>query len=70
MKKTLIALAAVAATSEAIAKQARIVSFNAQVIAARAGSVGREFAVVASTLSNISNEVDTLAQKGLALATR
>lgn len=55
---------------QSVAREARVVSFNAQVIAARAGSVGREFAVVASTLSNISNEVDTLAQKGLALATR
>jgi len=33
-------------------------------------SVGREFAVVASTLSTISTEVDTLAKKGLALASR
>lgn len=55
---------------EAVAREAKVVSFNAQVIAARAGSVGREFAVVASTLSNISSEVDSLAKKGLALATR
>ena len=55
---------------QSVAREAKVVSFNAQVIAARAGAVGREFAVVASTLSNISNEVDTLAKKGLALATR
>lgn len=55
---------------QSVAREAKVVSFNAQVIAARAGSVGREFAVVASTLSHISSEVDTLARKGLALATR
>lgn len=55
---------------QSVAREAKVVSFNAQVIAARAGTVGREFAVVASTLSNISTEVDTLAKKGLALATR
>ena len=55
---------------QAVAREAKVVSFNAQVIAARAGSVGREFAVVASTLSSISTEVDTLARKGLVLATR
>lgn len=55
---------------QAVAREAKVVSFNAQVIAARAGSVGREFAVVASTLSTISTEVDTLAKKGLVLATR
>lgn len=55
---------------QSVAREAKVVSFNAQVIAARAGSVGREFAVVAGTLSNISAEVDSLAKKGLALATR
>ena len=55
---------------QSVAREAKVVSFNAQVIAARAGSVGREFAVVASTLSTISTEVDTLARKGMALATR
>jgi len=55
---------------QSVAREAKVVSFNAQVIAARAGAVGREFAVVASTLSTISTEVDTLARKGMALATR
>lgn len=54
---------------QSVAREAKIVSFNAQVIAARAGSVGREFSVVANTLANISTEVDTLARKGMALAT-
>ena len=53
-----------------VTREAKVVSFNAQVIAARAGTVGREFAVVASTLSRISGEVDGLARKGLALAQR
>jgi methyl-accepting chemotaxis protein len=55
---------------QSVAREAKIVSFNAQVIAARAGPVGREFSVVANTLANISSEVDTLARKGMALATR
>lgn len=38
-----------AAAVQAVAREAKVVSFNAQVIAARAGAVGREFAVVAST---------------------
>jgi len=53
-----------------VARQAKIVSFNAQVIAARAGDSGREFGVVASTLSGISGEVDRLAVKGLDLVSR
>lgn len=55
---------------EAVAREAKVVSFNAQVIAARAGTVGREFAVVANTLATISGHIDTLAKKGLALASR
>lgn len=43
---------------QSIAKQARIVSVNAQVIAARAGEVGREYAVVASELTNITAKID------------
>jgi len=52
---------------QSVAREAKIVSFNAQVIAARAGAVGREFAVVANTLANISQQVDTLARQGVAL---
>ncbi|NCY26758.1 MAG: hypothetical protein EBX37_18575 [Alphaproteobacteria bacterium] len=40
-----------------IAREAKIVSFNAQVIAARAGDHGREFAVVANVLSGITNAI-------------
>ncbi len=55
---------------QSVAREAKVVSFNAQVIAARAGSVGREFAVVANTLVSISGVVDTLAKKGLTLVAR
>ena len=48
-----------------ISKQARMVSFNAQVIAARAGDAGKEFAVVASVLSGITGEIDQLVQVAL-----
>ncbi|WP_296508098.1 methyl-accepting chemotaxis protein [Rhodoferax sp.] len=53
-----------------IAREAKIVSFNAQVIAARAGDKGREFAVVANVLSGISTEIDGLTQKAIHLADR
>ena len=36
-----------------VAREAKIVSFNAQVIAARAGLAGREFGVVAGRLSDV-----------------
>jgi hypothetical protein len=49
-----------------IARQARMVAFNAQVVAARAGSVGKEFAVVASTMSDVTGEIDELVQTALA----
>ena len=42
-----------------------MVAFNAQVVAARAGDVGREFAVVASTMTNITGEIDALVQTAL-----
>lgn len=48
-----------------IAKQARMVSFNAQIVAARAGDAGKEFSVVASVLSNITGEIDDLVQEAL-----
>lgn len=50
---------------ESIAKQARMVSFNAQIVAARAGMAGREFSVVASELSNITGEIDILVRQAL-----
>jgi hypothetical protein len=48
-----------------IARQARMVAFNAQVVAARAGPVGKEFAVVASTMTNVTGEIDELVQTAL-----
>jgi hypothetical protein len=51
---------ALMADVQTIAKQARIVAFNAQVSAARAGAVGREFAVVADTLTRITGEIESL----------
>lgn len=49
-----------------IARQARMVAFNAQIVAARAGQAGKEFAVVASTMTNITGEIDELVQTALA----
>jgi hypothetical protein len=40
---------------KAISKQAHMVAFNAQIIAARAGTVGREFSVVATVLTSPSS---------------
>lgn len=53
-----------------VAKEARVVSFNAQVVAARAGQHGREFAVVANVLSDITSEIDALTRKAAVLAER
>lgn len=50
---------------EAIARQARMVSFNAQIMAARAGTAGKEFAVVAGVLSDITREIDDLVKAAL-----
>jgi hypothetical protein len=48
-----------------IARQARMVAFNAQIVAARAGQAGREFAVVASTMTNVTGEIDELVRAAL-----
>ena len=48
-----------------IAKQARMVAFNAQIVAARAGPEGREFSVVASTMTTITGEIDDLVHEAL-----
>lgn len=53
---------------ETIARQARMVSFNAQIVAARAGHAGREFAVVAGELTGITGEIDALVQQALGRA--
>jgi methyl-accepting chemotaxis protein len=50
---------------EDIAKQARMVSFNAQIVAARAGEAGREFSVVASVLSDITRNIDSLVREAV-----
>jgi hypothetical protein len=47
-----------------------VVSFNAQIMAARAGQHGREFAVVANVLSDITGEIDGLTRKAAVLADR
>jgi hypothetical protein len=49
-----------------ISKQAHMVAFNAQIVAARAGAAGREFSVVANVLTNITSEIDKLVQAALA----
>ncbi|OWW21972.1 methyl-accepting chemotaxis protein [Noviherbaspirillum denitrificans] len=50
---------------ESIAKQARMVAFNAQIVAARAGNAGKEFSVVAGVLSDITGEIDTLVKEAM-----
>lgn len=50
---------------ESIAKHARIVAFNAQVAASRAGPSGREFAVVASELSGVTTKIDELVRQAM-----
>ena len=50
---------------ESIARQARMVAFNAQIVAARAGSAGKEFSVVAGVLSDITGEIDTLVKEAM-----
>lgn len=49
----------------AIARQARIVSFNAQIVASSAGHAGRAFSVIAAELSGITGEIDELAREAL-----
>ena len=50
---------------QTISKQARRVAFNAQVVAARAGAAGQEFAAVAGSMSNITGEIDDLVHEAL-----
>jgi methyl-accepting chemotaxis protein len=61
-------LTSIVESIQTVAREAKIVSFNAQVMAARAGTHGREFAVVADVLSRITAEINELSVKALALA--
>lgn len=58
-------LSAVMGDIEQIAKHARIVSFNAQVVAARAGMSGREFAVVSGEFTQITGKLDGLVREAV-----
>ena len=48
-----------------ISRQARMVAFNAQVVAARAGETGKEFAAVAGTMTSVTSEIDELVREAL-----
>jgi len=50
---------------ETIAREAKMVAFNARIVAARAGEKGKEFAVVAGVLSDITTEIDELVRVAL-----
>ena len=63
-------LAGIVASIQTVAREAKVVSFNAQVMAARAGEHGREFAVVANVLSGITHEIDGLSLQAVSLAGR
>lgn len=58
-------LTAVMGDIEQIARHARIVSFNAQVVAARAGPSGREFAVVSGEMTHITGQLDGLVREAV-----
>jgi hypothetical protein len=53
---------------ETINRQARMVAFNARIVAARAGQAGKEFSVVAGVLSTITGEIDEMVNAALAAA--
>ncbi|MYM40571.1 methyl-accepting chemotaxis protein [Pseudoduganella sp. CY13W] len=53
---------------ETINREARMVAFNARIVAARAGRAGVEFSVVAGVMSNISGEIDQMIATALAAA--
>ncbi len=50
---------------KSISNEARMVSVNAQIVAARAGAAGNEFSVVARALSEITGKIDGLAHIAL-----
>jgi hypothetical protein len=49
-----------------ISKQAQVVAMNARIVAARAGSAGNEFAVVATELIAITMDIETILQTAMA----
>lgn len=63
-------LSGIVGSIQTVAREAKVVSFNAQVMAARAGQHGREFAVVANALSRITQEIDGLSLQAVALTKR
>jgi len=48
-----------------IASEARIISLNARLAAAHAGGEGREFAVVASRMTQVTEQIDQLSRQAL-----
>lgn len=50
---------------ERIASEARLVSMNARIVAARAGDWGREFGVVAARLVEVSAEIEALSREAM-----
>ncbi len=48
-----------------VSKQAQVVAMNARIVAARAGSAGNEFAVVATELIAITNDIETILQTAM-----
>lgn len=55
---------------QTVAREAKVVSFNAQVIAARAGEHGRGFAVVANVLAGIATDIDHQSKVAMDLTAR
>lgn len=53
---------------QSVAREARVVAFNAQVSAYRAGPEGREFAVVAARMATITEEVEQLVRASMSSA--
>lgn len=50
---------------ERIASEARVISLNARIVAARAGAAGREFGVVATRLVEVSAEIEALSREAM-----
>jgi hypothetical protein len=50
---------------KSISKEAQFVAFNAQIVAARAGTAGREFSVVAAVLLSITSNIENILDNAL-----